>query len=132
MTHRRGDITRLILVVAMVVWGGQTQAGNTTAAAVTEYNACLQDDTNSAVTLSFNSTTGDYLFCCGGTSFRGKGAVSTRGGIVTLEHSTTDRRLVARLELNTKTGTASFQAPPGAARCTLSDRNTSNSRCACD
>src|SRR5205085_5161777 len=51
---------------------------------VTMFNVSLQDESagcNSA--LLFNTVTGDYRFCCGGTIFTGRGTVKQQGSIYT-------------------------------------------------
>src|SRR5437870_2244870 len=55
------------------------------------FDICLQDDSNSAVMLRFNSTTGDYQFCTGSV-FTGKGSVTRSGSVITLQNAAADRR----------------------------------------
>ena len=98
---------------------------------VTTFDFCLQDDSTPAGVLSFNSLTGDYRFCCGGTSFTGKGTVLKQGLTVTLTHNASDRRLQARVDGAANRATASLQSPPGTIKCTITDRNIKNNTCAC-
>jgi hypothetical protein len=98
---------------------------------VTTFDFCLQDDSNPATALSFNSQTGDYRFCTGGASFTGKGTVVKQGLLVTLTHNPTDRRVLARVEGATNRATASLQSPPGIIKCTITDRNLNNNTCSC-
>ena len=95
------------------------------------FDLCLQDGSNPSTVLLFNSSTGDYLFCCGGTSFSGRGTLTVRGDIYTLEHNAPDRRLVARIDNSVHTGSASLQAPAGRTLCTITDRDTLNNTCTC-
>ena len=95
------------------------------------FDLCLQDDSNSSVVLLINSSTGDYLFCCGGTSFSGRGALTVRGGTYTLQDNKADRRLLGRIDTAVRSGTASLQSPPGSTLCTITDRNTSDDKCVC-
>jgi hypothetical protein len=91
---------------------------------------CLQDDSSSAV-LMINSSTGDYLFCCGGTSFSGRGTLTVRGSTYTIQDNRADRRLLGRIDTSVRTGTASLQSPPGNTKCTITDRDTSKNACTC-
>jgi len=83
----------------------------------------LQDDSNPANVLLFNTTTGDYTLCCGGMSFSGKGSALLKGCVFTLQHSPPDRRLVVNVDFSQRRGTASLQFPPGSLKCTITDRN---------
>jgi hypothetical protein len=107
--------------------GNSAQCGFT----VTTFDFCLQDDSNPATALSFNSQTGDYRFCTGGASFTGRGTVVRQGLIVTLTHNPSDRRVQARVEGAVNRATASLQSPPGVIKGTISDRNLNNNTCSC-
>jgi endonuclease/exonuclease/phosphatase family metal-dependent hydrolase len=108
-------------------------SGNTAACSftVTVFDACLQDDGDPSRVVLVNSLTGDYRFCCGGTMYAGRGTVSSRAGVVTLEHTGSGRRVTIRVDKMLKVGTASLQAPPGSVVCTIRDTNTANNQCAC-
>ena len=79
----------------------------------------------------FNTVTGDYRYCCGGTVFSGKGTVKQQGNVYTLTVSTGDRRITATMDGSTKRGNATLQSPPGTTRCTIIDNNVTNNTCAC-
>lgn len=98
---------------------------------VTTFDICLQDDSNPATVILFNSFTGNYLFCCSGTTYSGKGTVQKQGNIYTLTHNTSARRVIARFDGAQKKGTASLQSPPGTIRCSINDRDTRNNTCSC-
>jgi uncharacterized RmlC-like cupin family protein len=98
---------------------------------VINYDVCLQDDTSSGTVLQFNSTTGEYRFCCSGTTYTGTGIVNKRGSIITLQHNTSDRRLQASIDTSQNRGTASLQSPVGLTRCLITDRDTRNNTCSC-
>jgi hypothetical protein len=98
---------------------------------VTTFDVCVQDDSQLATVLLFNSFTGDYLFCCGGTTFTGRGTVQKQGGTYTLTHNTAERRVMGKLEGPLNRGSASLQWPVGTMRCTISDRDTRNNSCSC-
>jgi hypothetical protein len=108
-------------------------SGNTKACSftVTTFDICIQDDSDPSVVLLFNSTTGDYVFCCSGTRYIGQGTVKKKGGQVTLIHTGTGQRMQANVSQATNTATASLQAPPGTNRCTITDRNLTNNSCSC-
>lgn len=98
---------------------------------VNVFNGCVQDDTNPSTVLLLNSITGDYRFCCGGTTFTGRGTVSIRGCTIALQHNTSDRRVAASLDTSAFKGSASLQAPPGTIKCSINDRDTRNNSCVC-
>ncbi len=98
---------------------------------VTVYDVCLQDETQRRNVLLFNSSTGDYIFCCGSTVMQGRGTVSTQGGDMTLQHNTSDRRVLGKASSSSKKGTASLQSPPGFTKCTITDKDITNNNCLC-
>ncbi|HXI91088.1 MAG TPA: HYR domain-containing protein, partial [Blastocatellia bacterium] len=102
---------------------------NTTQCAftVTVFNVCLQDDANPALGFLGNSSTGEYLFCVGGTTFTGIAAVVRKGNVITFQQNGPDRRVLVTDDEGVFRGTASLQAPPGTIRCTIADRDTRNS-----
>jgi hypothetical protein len=111
-----------------------TDTGGNTAACsfnVTVFDVRAQNDANPGTVLLFNSLTGDYRFCCNGITYTGKGKATRLGCIYTLEHSTTDRRVLGKIDKAIIKGTASLQSPPGNFRCTFSDRDTRNNSCSC-
>jgi parallel beta helix pectate lyase-like protein len=106
-------------------------AGAYEAPALVLFDQCIQDDSTGSI-LKINSTTGDYQFTnCSGFTLSGRGIVTVKGGIISLQHSASDRRVTARLDSNLKRGTASIQVFQQATTLTISDRNTSNNTCAC-
>ncbi len=99
---------------------------------VTVFGACLQDDSNPGNVVLFNTTTGEYRFCCNGTVLAsGIGTISRRGCEFTIQHNTPDRRVLIKVNFATGKGTASIQSPPGQTRCTITDRNVSDNSCQC-
>jgi hypothetical protein len=95
------------------------------------FDVCLQDDSNASTKLVFNSATGEYRFCCGGTLYTGTGVVSVQGCIATLNDNTGSRRVTARVDKSVFRGTGSIQSPPGTLKCTITDRDTRNNVCVC-
>ncbi|MEW6211608.1 MAG: HYR domain-containing protein, partial [Acidobacteriota bacterium] len=101
---------------------------------VTVFDICLQDDSSASRVLLFNSQTGDYIFCCGGVQFSGKGTVTRKGNTITLNHSggTPSRRVSASVTIGgANKGDATLQSPPGTTVCTIRDSNILNNSCAC-
>ena len=97
-----------------------------------EYNALLQDDCNGNLLL-INTTTGEYQFSnCAGFLLSGKGTVTKKGGLITLQHVAGDRRVQATLDTSSKKGTASIQVLSSGRTFTISDRNTGNNTCLCN
>jgi hypothetical protein len=107
-------------------------SGNTKSCSftVTTFDVCIQDDGNPAIVLLFNSTTGQYVFCCDGTVYTGTGTVKKKGSLITLNHNPPDRRLTANVTLG-GTGNATLQSPPGTLRCVITDRDVTNNTCNC-
>jgi hypothetical protein len=94
---------------------------------VTVFDVALQDDSNPSIILLWNSITGQYRFCCNGTTFTGIGKATRQGCVYTLQTPTaTDRRILGRHDKAVHAGSGSLQSPPGATRCTITDRNTLN------
>lgn len=95
------------------------------------YDLCLQDDSSGNL-LQINSTTGNYQFTnCSGFTLTGTGALTTRGSTITLQHNSTDRRFIARLDTASKRATASIQLLSQSRTFSITDRNTANNTCAC-
>lgn len=103
-------------------------SGNTATCSftVTVFDTALQDDSNPANILLWNSITGQYRFCCNGITFTGVGKSTIQGCIFTLQHNPADRRVLGRVDKAVHSGAASLQAPIGITRCTIIDRNTLN------
>ena len=108
-------------------------SGNTATCSftVTVFNGCLQDDSDPSIVVLFNTVTGAYRFCCGGTIFTGTASVLARGCTFTLQHNPADRRLLITVDFAVRSGKASLQFPPGTTKCTITDRNITNNTCAC-
>ena len=108
-------------------------SGNTASCSftVTGFDVCLQDDSDAGTVLLFNSLTGDYRFCCGGTTFTGRGLVTIKGCILTLQDYPSDRRVLCKIDKSVFRGTASLQSPPGTTVCTITDRDIRDNNCAC-
>jgi len=109
-------------------------SGNSTSCSfnISLFDNVLQDDSNPANELLWNSLTGAYRFCCNGTTLTGVGKSLRQGCVFTLDHTSgLALRVVGRVDKAVHTGTASLQAPPGTIRCTITDRNTLNDTVTC-
>ena len=99
---------------------------------VTVFNASAQDESaGCGASVLFNTTTGAYKFCCGGTVFTGIGKVARQGNIITLSDSTASQRVLVTIDGSTKKASGSLQSPPGTTRCTIRDDNVTNNTCMC-
>lgn len=97
----------------------------------TNFNLCLQDDSNRSV-LQLNSITGDYFFSnCQGVSISGRGRVTVKGAIVTLQDFSGDRRVLASFDGTIRKGSAVLQLFSPTRTFTITDRNTSDNTCSC-
>jgi hypothetical protein len=105
-------------------------AGNLTACLFTVmvFDICLQDDSNPLTVLLANSITGEYRFCCAGTSYTGRGTI-TRRGLTLVLAQTTGQRLNATVDGTLNKGNASLQV--NGTTCTITDRDLRNNACQC-
>jgi hypothetical protein len=95
------------------------------------FNECLRDDSNGN-RIRFNSTTGAYEFTnCAGVTITGVGTVQVKGSVITIQHSNSTRRLVLKLDRNTKRGTASLQTFEPPKEYVITDTDYTNSNCNC-
>jgi hypothetical protein len=162
------------------ITGMQTGGWEATATVVTRpFDFCLQDDSEPARVVLWNTFTGDYIFSCpgcptgqqgsaagqkrtsgesggtktggatqsGGTTttagptgttgsnpvfpagLSGAGTVVRKGCIITLTHNAPDRRVFARLDPCTSSGTTTIETPPTRMKFTITDRNTTDNTC---
>jgi len=98
---------------------------------VNVFDLCVQDDSDPTTVVLINSLTGDYRFCCHGVTYIGRGTMTIRGSIFTLEHNPSDRRVLVKDDEGVHKASGSIQAPPGTTRCTIIDRNTLDNSCVC-
>jgi hypothetical protein len=104
-------------------------SGNTATCSfpVSIFDTALQDDSNPAIILLWNSISGQYRFCCNGITFTGVGKATRQGCVYTLDQTNAiDRRVLGRVDKAVHAGSGSIQAPAGTIRCTIGDRNTLN------
>ena len=95
------------------------------------FDTCIQDDSNRNL-FQFNSTNGEYLFTnCAGLALGGTGSLVKRGGIITLRHSASDRRVLATIDLGMNRATVSVQLFSQGTTYIISDRDIRNNPCAC-
>ena len=98
----------------------------------TLYDICVQDDSNGNL-LRINTITGDYEFTnCGGLTISGIGSIIRRGGLTTLQHNSTDRRVLAKVDTSSNKATASLQFLSQGMTFIVTDRNIANDTCACE
>jgi hypothetical protein len=108
-------------------------SGNTATCSfsVRMFNVCVQDRSNPAAVLAWNTTTGEYIFCCNGSVFTGVGKVAVRGCTYTLNHNPVGRRVHGQVDFTTFRGEGGLQLPVGTIRCSISDDDVRNNDCAC-
>ena len=95
------------------------------------FDLCLEDDSDGSV-FQINSTTGEYQFNrCSGVVLSGVGVIIRKGGITTMQHYASDRRVVARVDTAINRGTASIQMFSPLGLFTITDRNITNNTCSC-
>jgi len=95
------------------------------------FDSCVQDDSSGSVFL-FDSNSGEYQFSnCDGFLLSGTGTMTRKGGVITLQHNASDRRIMARLDSAVKRGTAWIQSFAEGAGFGIVDKNTGDNTCAC-
>lgn len=120
--------------VTKVTCTATDHGGNTAVCSfnVTVFDVRVQDDTNPATVLLFNSITGDYRLCYNGKTYTGVGLVKKQGCIVSLDDTQgPTRRLTARVDFSVARGEAAMQMPAGTMLCTLLDRDLRNDTTLC-
>jgi hypothetical protein len=95
------------------------------------FDICLRDDSNGNL-LQLDSNTGNYQFTnCSGFAIGGTGAIAKKGGVVTLQDNSGDRRVLARIDKGVNRGTVSVQILSVGITFSIIDRDTKNSACTC-
>lgn len=99
---------------------------------VAVFDARLQDDSVPTRSVLFNTTTGDYTYCCsGGPTLMGKATkITVKGGEIQLEDTTPGRRVLIKLSKATFRGSASVTIG-GGPQCGIEDRDTRNDTAMC-
>jgi 6-phosphogluconolactonase (cycloisomerase 2 family) len=100
---------------------------------VTIFNVWLQDESNTANVLLFNSITGEYRLCVAGMNqpITGVGTVMKQGCSASLLHNTAERRVMASVDGGGNKGNATYQSPPGTLKATIIDKNIINNTSLC-
>ena len=127
------------------ITGQQAGGFMVTATVITgPFDICLQDDSNPALTLRFNTFTGDYGFCCPGPGLKlntggvvppepirlvGTSQPVVKGCMGTFTYNALDRRVFANFDFCNKSGTASVQITSPTTTFTLKDTNTLDNTC---
>jgi len=112
-------------------------SGNTATCSfsVTVFSACLVDESNPTTVVLFNAQTGDYRFCCGGIVFTGRGVLTTRGCIGTIDELKGTRKV--HIEWDTSAngrgaGTAYLTLNGSTTpKCFITDKSMAGDVCAC-
>lgn len=102
---------------------------------VTVFSFCLQDETNPGNVVLINALTGNYSFCCNGVLIAsGKGTLTTKGCIGSIDHIPGDRRVHIQWDTSANSGAGAGTAyvqKPGAIVCQITDKKMSNNSCQC-
>jgi hypothetical protein len=120
----------LFAALLFVVFASLPRANEASPAPATT-QVCLQDDGTPAIQVRWDTVTGAYSFCCGGTTYTGTGAVTNKGKTSSLKVGGTDRYILANFDGNTNRGSATLRFFPTGVVCTIYDRNTANDTCTC-
>lgn len=91
---------------------------------------CMQDVSNGN-TFQLDPNNGAYTFtrCTDSITVSGVGTVTLRGSVITLQHNTSDRRVLATVDTIAKTGTASVQLLALGKMFTVTDKHLSANAC---
>jgi Carboxypeptidase regulatory-like domain len=120
--------------------GTTTVTCSTTAGASCSFTVavsfCLQDESNPGNVVFVNPQTGDYTFCCGGVTIAsGRGTLTTRGCIGSIDNSKGDRQVHIQWDTSANNGlgegTAYVQKLSNKIVCQITDKNMSNNTCQC-
>ncbi|HEX5731892.1 MAG TPA: SBBP repeat-containing protein [Blastocatellia bacterium] len=99
------------------------------------FDVCFKDDGNGDL-FQFDSTTGEYRFTqcsAGGLTLTGTGALSRQGCLLLIEDNQSGRRVRAHFNHCNMKGHAVIQIESGRKRTfVITDKDTSNSNCACN
>jgi uncharacterized delta-60 repeat protein len=96
-----------------------------------DFDLCIQDDSSGNL-LQINTMTGDYQFTnCAGLTLGSTGTLTKRGSLITLQHNSADRRVLATVDTSAKRATASVQLLSQGQMFSITDRNITNNTCAC-
>jgi hypothetical protein len=103
---------------------------------ITTFSFCLQDETNPGNVVLVNALTGDFSFCCDGVPIAsGRGDLTTRGCIGTIDASKGDRQVHIQWDTaaNNSTGEGTAYVLKRSTRmiCQITDKNMSNNTCQC-
>ena len=103
---------------------------------VNAFSFCLQDDSNAGNVVMVNAQTGDFSFCCGGVIIAsGRGTLTTRGCIGSIDSSKGDRQVHIQWDTSANNdageGTAYVQKRSNKIVCQITDKNMSNNTCQC-
>jgi hypothetical protein len=106
---------------------------------VRPFDLCLRDERNPHRALLWNTFNGDYIFTDpgptgqprppGGLNLTGLGKPAMKGCIITLTHNTPDRRVFARLDACSNTGSAEVQTSSPKTNSTITDQNVADNAC---
>ncbi|MFY9555523.1 MAG: HYR domain-containing protein, partial [Blastocatellia bacterium] len=113
-------------------------SGNTATCSftVSAFSLCLQDETNPGNVVLFNTTTGEFRFCCNGVVIAtGIGVLNIKGCQGTINDQKGDRRVQITFNTSAKNGrgagTAFVAVGPNVPRCSITDKNMSDNTCTC-
>lgn len=121
--------------------GKLVAAGNTAGAVIqgalaryqgssSSFDLILQDEKKGNI-LKINSETGEYLFInCGGVTLGGTGTITRHGGLVSLQHNTTDRKVQANIEVDKNKANATIKIS-GSPAYTINDKDITNNSGTC-
>jgi hypothetical protein len=103
---------------------------------VSAFSFCLQDDGNAGNVVLVNAQTGDFSFCCDGVPIAsGRGTLTTRGCIGSIDSSKGDRQVHIQWDTSANNGvgagTAFVQKRSNKIVCQITDKNMSNNTCQC-
>jgi hypothetical protein len=103
---------------------------------VNAFSFCLQDESNAGNVVLVNAQTGDFSFCCDGVIIAsGRGTLTTRGCIGSIDSSKGDRQVHLQWDTsannNLGEGTAYVRKLSNKIVCQITDKNMSNNTCQC-
>ncbi|HLG15598.1 MAG TPA: HYR domain-containing protein [Blastocatellia bacterium] len=96
---------------------------------ITFFDVCIENESPFAA-MMWNSADGQYMVCCGGNKYTGKGTATRMGNIFTLTHLVGNRRINGTADKGANRGTGAVKNGTVTA-CSIYDRNLRNNTGLC-
>jgi len=99
------------------------------------FSLCLVDDSNPGNVVLFNASTGDYRYCCNGVpAASGRGVLTVRGCVISIDDSKGNRRVRISADTSASVGGAgnAFIQRANSQTCSITDKSMAGDACNCN